>query len=256
MKTLLTGAAGGVAGQLKDGLGELSLRVTDVRPVDEWYIPDGWNALTRPAPEAVTGDLADRDFAASALAGVDAVVHLAANPSPGAGWPDLRRPNTDAVVTLLETARDLAVRRVVLASSVHAMGGYLLAGERLVDPAWPVAPCCEYGVTKAFAEAMGRFIADSSETSVVCLRLGACLLTPPSRAELAGWLAPDDLRRLVHAALTADVRYGTYFGVSANTPPGFDLTNARRELGYQPELDAADYRDGLPEGELSLGHRP
>ena len=62
-------------------------------------------------------------------------------------WPDLRRPNADAVVTLLETARELGVRRVVLASSVHAMGGYVLACERLVDPAWPVAQCCDYGAT-------------------------------------------------------------------------------------------------------------
>lgn len=255
MKTLLTGAAGGVAGQLRDGLVGLSLRVTDVRPVNEWYVAGGWNAVAGAAPQAVAGDLAERNFAAAALGGVDAVVHLAANPSPGSAWPDLRRPNADAVVTLLETARELGVRRVVLASSVHAMGGYVLAGEGLVDPAWPVAPCCEYGATKAFAEAMGRYIADSSETSVVCLRLGACLPRPSNRAELAGWLAPEDLRHLVRVALTADVRYGTYFGVSANTPPGFDVTNARRELGYEPRRDGADYRDDLPEGDLTLGHR-
>jgi nucleoside-diphosphate-sugar epimerase len=255
VKVLLTGAAGGVAGQLRDGLAGLPLRVTDVRPVDEWYTPGGWDALTDPAAEAVSGDLADRDFAASVLAGVDAVVHLAANPSPGAEWPDLRRPNTDAVVTLLETARDLGVRRVVLAGSVHAVGGYVLAGERPVDPTWPAAPCCEYGVTKVFAEAMGRYVADHSEMSVVCLRLGACLPAPPSLAELAGWLASADLRRLVRAAVTADVRYGVYFGVSANTPPGFDLTNARRELGYQPVLDGSDYRGDLPDGDLTFGHR-
>lgn len=255
MRTLLTGAAGGVAGQLKDGLNDLPLRVADVRPVEEWYHAGGWDVMGAPAPEAEAGDLADRDFTASILADVDSVVHLAANPNPGAGWPDLRRPNADAVVTLLETARDLGVRRVVLASSIHAMGGYVLAGEPLVDPSWPVAPCCEYGATKAFAEAMGRYMADSGETSVVCLRLGACLPTPSNRVELPSWLAPDDLRRLVRAALTADVRYGTYFGVSANTPPGFDLTNARRELGYEPRADGADYRDGLPDGELTLGHQ-
>lgn len=273
MKTLLTGAAGKVARQLRGGLGGLRLRVTDARPVEEWYVAACWTdereseplagaraepheaPTWREPPEALAGDLGDRDFAEKALAGVEAVLHLAANPDPGARWPDLRRPNVDALVTVLETARDLGVRRVVLASSVHAVGGYVLAGEPLIDPAWPVAPCCEYGTTKALAEAMGRFIAGSSETSVLCLRLGACLPDPSSRAEMAAWLGPADLQRLIRAALTADVRFGTYFGVSANTPPGFDLANARRELGYVPELDAASYRDELPAGDLSLGHR-
>ncbi len=254
MTTLLTGAAGGVAAQLRDGLGGLRLRVTDARPADEWYRFGGWDTCTDPVPDVVTGDLADPDFAAAALSGVDAVVHLAANPSPKAGWPDLRRPNADAVVTLLNTANALGVRRIVLASSIHVMGGYVLAGEPLVDPSWPVAPCCEYGVTKAFAEAMGRYVTVRGETTVVCLRLGACLPTPPTRTELGSWLAPADLRRLVRAALAADVRYGTYFGVSANTPPGFDLANARRELGYEPSMDGITYRDDLADGDLSLGH--
>lgn len=36
--------------------------------------------------ERLVGDLTDPNFAAEAVAGTDAVVHLAANPRPGATW--------------------------------------------------------------------------------------------------------------------------------------------------------------------------
>jgi nucleoside-diphosphate-sugar epimerase len=242
-KTLITGAAGGVAQQLRPGLIDHDLRVTDVRSPGDWG-----------TAESVTGNLSDRAFARDVVDGTDAIVHLAANPAPSARWDELQGPNVDAVVSLLEAARDLGVRRVVLASSAHTMVGHLESATRPISPHWPTAPCCNYGASKVFAESMGRVIATTSATTVVCLRLGACTPTPPSRSDLGGWLGPADLHRLVRAALTADVRFGTYFGVSANTPAVFDLSNARRELGYQPTLDSADYDHDLPDGGDDFGH--
>ncbi|MEU4539828.1 NAD(P)-dependent oxidoreductase [Streptosporangium sp. NPDC023825] len=243
---LITGAAGNVAGQLRPGLEGLDLRVTDRRDVQGW---DG--------AEVVVGDLSDPAFAAEAVDGVDAVVHLAASPNPSAPWADLRSPNVDTVATVLDAALAAGVAKVVLATSVHVMGGYARPGEAVVNPSWPARPCCRYGATKAFAEAYGSVIAASGDTSVVCLRLGLCLPTPTTTGNIAEWLAPADLRRLVRAALAAKVRYGVYFGISANTRRLFDLSNARADLGYEPRLDsevfAGDVRPG-PAGLCAVTH--
>ncbi|WP_326629894.1 NAD(P)-dependent oxidoreductase [Nonomuraea fuscirosea] len=224
---LITGAAGNVATLLRPGLEGFDLRATDRRAVEG-----------RGIRATVTGDLSDPEFAAAAVGGVDAVVHLAASPLAGAPWSGLSVPNVDVTATVLDAAAAAGVPKVVLASSVHAMGGYVRSGSMVVDPSWPVRPCCRYGATKAFAEAYGHVIAATSDTSVVCLRLGLCLPQPTTTGNLAEWLAPADLQGLVLAALAADVRYGVYFGVSANTRRLFDLTNARDELGFEPRLDS------------------
>lgn len=245
---LVTGAAGNVAGMLRPGLDDVPVRAVDTRPVTGW---DG--------ADVRVGDLADPSFTAAAVEGMDAVVHLAANPSPGASWPELRGPNADAVVTLLDAAWRAGVRRVVLASSVHAMGGYVSAARAdggLVDPVWPVRPCCAYGASKAFAEAYARTVADGGGPSVVCLRLGGVLPEPTDTGNLIGWLSPGDLRMLVRSALAADVRYGCYFGVSANTRGVFSYANAVAELGYRPESDSEAHAASVSPGDGGLCRWP
>lgn len=233
---LLTGAAGGVARMLYPGLDAADVRAVDIKEPHDGYA------------EVAVGDLANPAFAAGVVGGMDTVVHLAANPAPDASWDDLRAHNIEAVVNIVTSARDAGVRRVVLASSVHAMGGYF-PGVDVVDPVWPVRPCCAYGSTKAFAEAFGHMTAATSDVSVVCLRLGACLPLPVDQSTIGAWLGPDDLQRLVRAAMDADVRAGTYFGVSANTRSGFDISNARTELGYEPFQDSETYAADLPPGQ-------
>src|ERR1700754_4516014 len=114
---LVAGAAGGVAGLLRPGLTGFDLRAADIRQVTGW---DG--------ADVRTGDLTDPDFTAAAVDGMDAVVHLAANPHPGATSPYLRGPNAHAVVTLLAAAERAGVRTVLRASSLHTVGGYVAEG--------------------------------------------------------------------------------------------------------------------------------
>jgi nucleoside-diphosphate-sugar epimerase len=223
---LLTGAAGSVAGQLLPGL-TAPLRLLDRE------VPD-----PPPGAEVVTGDLTDRDLLARAVDGVDAVVHLAGDPRPDAPWDDLEGPNVDAFAALLGAARTAGVRRVVYASSVHAMGQYEAAGRTPIDPHWAPAPCCAYGATKAFDEAIASVHAARGSVSTIGLRLGATVPEPTQARQLPGWLGPQDLRQLVTAALATDVRCGVYPGISANTRQRWDLTSAREELGYSPEQDS------------------
>lgn len=225
MTVLITGAAGGVAGALLPGLADLDVRLTD----------------RVPGPGIVAGDLASPPFARSVCEGVDAVVHLAADPDPGHGWSELRGPNADALVAVLDACARAGVPRLVLASSLHAVGGYRDAGDdRVPDGASPF-PCCVYGATKAFAEALGRAHAAQWGMRVVCLRLGGVQPAPPARSWLPGWLGHEDLRSLVRAALTAEVSYGVYNATSANTPAVFGLDGSRAALGHAPVQDSASY---------------
>jgi nucleoside-diphosphate-sugar epimerase len=228
-EVLVTGAAGRVAGQLLPGLADRTLRLLDtVEP------PDHGSA------RRLTGDLADPDLLDRALDGVDAVVHLAGNPDPDARWDELLHPNVEGFVALLGAAHRHGVRRVVFASSVHAMGAY--EGERRwpIDARWPPAPCCSYGATKAFDEAMARAYAYRTGLSVVGLRFGLCAEDATPEQAAAGWLAPTDLRDIVRRALDADVPFGIYPAVSWASRHRWDLTPAVSELGYTPEQDQQD----------------
>ncbi|GAA2816648.1 NAD-dependent epimerase/dehydratase family protein [Kribbella solani] len=213
MRVLVTGAAGSVARQVLPALE----RRYEVRPVD---LPDG--------------DLSDLEAARRLTTGVDAVVHLAGNPQPAAGWESLHRPNIVALTNILAVA---GRSRVVLASSVHAVGQYRLGG---VDAQRPAAPCCSYGATKAFAEVAARAHSYQTGGTAICLRLGACTPTPPARQALELWLAPEDLQQLVIRALEAPARFAIVPGVSANTGSRWSTANT---IGYRPTKDSAQYRN-------------
>jgi len=233
---VVTGAAGGVGRLLLPALGGFDVRATD--RVD--------------LPGIVSGDLADPAFTAGVTAGADAVVHLAGTPDPGSSWAQLRTPNADVVDTLLAAAVANGVGRVVLASSMHAVGGHVDSGLRSVREDAPAYPCCAYGAAKVFAESLARVYHDQWGLSVVCLRLGGVRDRPVATSWLPGWLSPGDLGRLVVAALRAGVGYGVYHGVSANTGTSWDISLARAQLGYHPVDDSATFAEGLRDDTVTL----
>jgi nucleoside-diphosphate-sugar epimerase len=181
------------------------------------------------------GELTDRKMLDKALDGVDAVVHLAGNPDPSAPWDELQEPNIEGFVALLTAARQNAVRRVVFASSVHAMGSYEGSGRWPIDPAWPPAPCCAYGATKVFDEALARVFAYQSSMSLIGLRLGLCTPRASHAEAVAGWLRPSDLRRIVIGALVTDVRFGVYHALSGPSRDRWNVDTTIRDLAYEPE---------------------
>ncbi len=227
---LLTGAAGLVGSLLSEPLGQ----IVPVRPCDVREIP------------GVVGDLADPEVADRAVDGVAAIVHLAAYPRPDAPWDVLARANLQTTANLLDAAARHGVRRVVLASSVHATGGYP-PQEWPVDPGWPARPCCSYGVSKAGAEDLVRLYADQHRgVSAVALRLGLVAAQPRWSQEVRGWTPETDLPGLVAGALRARPGYQVHFAVTSAAEPRYRTDGLRTELGFRSE--AADHLTG-PVGE-------
>jgi nucleoside-diphosphate-sugar epimerase len=241
-RLLVTGAAGRVAWQLLPGLTERY----DLRLTDRVGVADQSAGST-----LVVGELTDHHLLDELLGSVDAVVHLAGNPDPGSSWSGLREPNVEAFTALLSAARRHGVQRVVFASSVHAMGVYEGLGRWPVDPTWPPAPCCAYGATKAFDEALARVYAYRSTMSLIGLRLGLCAPAASEAEAVAGWLGPADLQQLVIRALETDVTFGVYHAMSWPSRRRWNLDVTIRELGYEPD------REGCPEaddGDAGAGH--
>jgi uronate dehydrogenase len=68
------------------------------------------------------------------------------------------RPQTVGLINVFGAAADAGCRRVVLASSIHAVSGYPAGYQIHADD--PVNPGDLYGVSKCFGEAMGRMMAE------------------------------------------------------------------------------------------------
>lgn len=199
----------------------------------------------------------------SLFEGVDTVIDLAALPSDRQPWSDVWANNLPATMNALEAARLAGVRRLVFASSNHVTGGYerdapyaaIVAGEYAglqpsetppIDVSWPVRPDGAYAIGKVFGEAAARYYSDEHGLSTICLRIGTVTGDgrPHKARHFATLLTHDDLVRLVEAAAGApeELRYGVYYGVSRNTWRFWDIENAERELGYEPQDDAERFR--------------
>lgn len=205
-------------------------------------------------------DVTDLDALDRAVAGSDAIVHLAANAEVGASWEDIVGPNLIGAYHVFEAARRRDARRVVFASSNHVVGMYLTDAQRFDDPERPVEVAADapirpdslYGASKAWGEALGRLYAERHGLEVVCLRIGWVTDDdrPPQpsnafrgdpdvqRRAPAMWLSHRDCASLVSASLVAPVEFAIVYGVSDNAGRWFSLEEGRRVLGWEP-------RDGM-----------
>ena len=180
----------------------------------------------------------------------DCIVHLAGHCDPNASWDSVLINNIIATRTIFEFAKEKNVGKVIFASSNHVTGLYegnprslhlQQDFKELISCIMPIRPDGYYGVSKAFGEALGRYFSDNYEIKTICLRLGSVLKNdnpannPRHRST---WLSHSDLILLFKAALRSPVDYGIYYGVSNNSKRFWDLTNAQKELGFNPKDNA------------------
>ena len=253
MTVLLTGAAGAIGTALRERLPAAgwAVRSFDRMPVDGTRVGRGQigtdlgdNGWAEAGADAVVGDVADPADLDAAMTDVSAVVHLAGQPTE-APWPVIRDANIEGTFQVFEAARRHGVRRVVYASSNHAVGFTPVRPDLAADLA--PRPDTLYGLSKVFGEALGRYYVDRYGMQVACLRIGTFAPRPPDRRSLSTWLSPDDCARLVDACLRAPhLAFALVWGISANTRRTWSLEEGLR-LGYRPRDDAERYLDQVPD---------
>lgn len=184
------------------------------------------------------------------LSPLDAIVHLAGNPSVNASWEDVLEANIVGTRNIFEAAREFEVPRVIFASSNHVTGAQDGIEPELnsdgqpatVSPSQPVRPDSEYGLSKACGELIARYYYDKWGVQAICLRIGAVLKNDDPTGNPQNrllWLSYRDLVQLVEKSLAAEVGFGIYYGISANQGAVWDIANARQELGYEPLDDSS-----------------
>ena len=238
---VITGSEGRVGRLTVQALtGRYRLRLVDLHwatttaPDTAAAAADGDRSEQGGSVERVTADVRDHDVWPGLLAGADTVIHLAADPSPQVPARVAVEDVAMATVHLAAAAVRMRLRRIVYASSVHAMGRYLSSGDHPVDPRWPPSPCCEYGAAKVFSEHLLALLVERSTVSVVSLRLGLTGTLPSNGFQASHWLGDDDCRQLMRCAVTADVSCGSYFGMSDGSRGVWDLSPTTADLGYLP----------------------
>jgi nucleoside-diphosphate-sugar epimerase len=115
----------------------------------------------------------DRDALGAAFRGSDVVVHLAGRAHRLAEDAEdplaaFRRVNVDGTRAVLEAAADAGVRRVILASSVKAVGE---SNEYPWDESTPPEPTDPYGVSKLEAERVALEAGAKGDVEAVVVRL-------------------------------------------------------------------------------------
>ncbi|MEE2657608.1 MAG: NAD(P)-dependent oxidoreductase [Candidatus Latescibacterota bacterium] len=232
-KVLITGAAGTIGTVMREGLCDrYDLRLCDREPIVDLVAGE----------EDCSADITDLQRMEEVVDGVNAIVHLAGCPAVSTPWEDCFQVNMGGTYCVYVAARRRGVKRIVFASSNHVTGYYEIDGI-YTRPDMPERPDSFYGVSKAFGEDLGQYYVDSHGLEIVCLRIGtfqpeSSVVERSDDRILSTWLSCRDAVQLVWRSIEADVSFGIYYGISGNQRAYWDIANARRELGYEPEDDA------------------
>jgi uronate dehydrogenase len=149
--------------------------------------------------------------------------------------------NVVGTYNMVEAAIAAGVDRFVFASSVQAVEGHPVDHQvREHDAPWPAN---DYGVGKAFGEALCASAAARSATTFVSVRIGNYLDTAPgpedSLRDRMAWLSPSDAVQLLTRSLTVGLAGHTVLhGVSDNAVKRLSIEVTRRAVGYAPTDDA------------------
>jgi NAD+ dependent glucose-6-phosphate dehydrogenase len=257
LNVLVTGASGLIGGSLFQHLQRnpetyrpfgVSRRSVSSDRVSPDFVPDRSSGRFRVA------DLSEEKEARRSAEGMDAVVHLAADPRGDAPWESILKNNIIATRNVFEACRQANVKRVIFASSIMVSWGYRseepylsLAKGRpgLIPESIPmvthqsqVRPTTDYAAGKLLGEAQAQSLADTSDISAICVRIGWVVPenTPPSTGQDI-WCSLGDINRLIECALKApdELSFGIFYGLSESPYRWLDIAHGREVLGYVPE---------------------
>ncbi len=233
-KIVLTGAAGRLGSYLREPLTRLADELVSSDIVDDIGALYSGERYQR-------ADLAKLDDITPLLEGADMVVHFGAV-GDEAPFDTILGPNIIGAYNVWEAAYRNGVRRVVYASSIHAVGMH--AKNNVIGTDAGHRPDTFYGLAKCFAEDLASLYWDKRKVESVCLRILSCATVTNARA-VGSWLSYDDLVHLVECAISTPVTGFTIaYGVSNNDRAPVDNAKASF-LGYRPKDNAEQFAEKI-----------
>ncbi len=239
----ITGAEGTIGGVLRKGLSNRNeIRSFTFEAVDF---------------ESVKVDLSKSEEVEGIFSGLEAVIHLAADPSPEADWDSVRRNNIDATFNVFTECVRAGVKKLVFASTNHTQhGDTLLTTPDTLDPSKnktlsldnPSDPDSLYAVSKLFGENLGKYFSEKHGLKYVGLRIGWIGIgddqtimrgTPSEDYMRSMFLSHRDCVQAFERAIDLDTRYLIAYAISDNTRKVFDLEKTKKILGFYP-VDNSD----------------
>ena len=229
-KLVLTGAAGRLGSYLREPLTRMcdELVSTDIAAeIGKLY--DGETYMQ--------ADLTDLAAIEAVLEGANMVVHFGAI-GDEAPWDAILQSNIIGAYNVWEAAYRQGVKRVVYASSVHAVGMHLKTDTIGLDA--PHKPDTYYGLAKCFAEDLASLYWDKRGIESVCMRIFSCAQATNARS-IGTWLSYDDLIHLVERSIDSPVvGFTKVWGLSNNDRAVVDNSKAGH-LGYRPKDNAEQF---------------
>src|SRR6185437_12232731 len=148
-RVLITGAGGGIGRSLRETLRGVYplLRLSDRVPL----------AAARDGEEIDQTDIADMAQVERMVAGVDGIVHLGGISGENT-WENILQSNIVGLYNVFDAARRAGVKRIVMATSNHAVGVY--PHSQTIDHTVAPRRDSRYGASKAFPEAHAALYAD------------------------------------------------------------------------------------------------
>lgn len=234
-KLVLTGARGNLGHELRGPLSAIcrELVTTDIREAPKDVYPN---------ETYVQADIANMEEVDPLLEGAEMVIHFGAivDEKP---FEELLGPNFVGAYNVWEAAYRHGARRVIYASSIHAVG--MAETNSGVDTDTPHRPDTFYGLAKCFSEDLGHMYWEKRGLEAVCLRIFSCTPEPQNVRALQTWLSYRDMVQLVLRAIdTPTVGFTVAYGISANTRA--PVSNHKVGfLGYMPQDNAEDWAEAL-----------
>jgi nucleoside-diphosphate-sugar epimerase len=158
---------------LTGGSGKLGRYVRSALVAQDFDVLNFDKVSCRSDIDQVQADILDRESLQSAMVDRDVVIHLAAlDAAVPATEQAFFEINVQGTWNVLEAAEKTGVQRVVLCSSVAALG---IGDQNLpdylpIDEKHPCRPRQAYGLSKQVAETVGQCFARRGHVKVVCLR--------------------------------------------------------------------------------------
>jgi len=243
-KILLTGASGHLGGILFNSLAKIgykNLIGTDLKRKN-----------IAKSQKFIAANLKNFRSILKITKGVYAVVHFGAIPIEDT-QQNILQNNIIGTYNLFEAARINKVKRIIFASSNHAIGFHRRTTK--LNETSTKRPDSHYGLSKAFGEDLSRLYADKFNIKSMCIRIGSCLKIPEDRRHLSTWISYADLAQLVDIGIKhKSIHHEIVYGASKNKKSWWDNSRAYK-LGYKPKdsvdrfninsLSKNEFKDGI-----------